>query len=61
MTDWNPGALADAAEQALDMSDGKLAEAQTWASSFTWENTVQRTRAALAALVAAPSGSGRSA
>jgi glycosyltransferase involved in cell wall biosynthesis len=52
MRAWDPEALADAVVEAMARSADDLDRAAGWASTFTWEATVDRTAAAIADLTA---------
>jgi glycosyltransferase involved in cell wall biosynthesis len=47
MADWTAAALADAMSRAGELDDVALGAARDWARGFTWDRTVERTRAAL--------------
>lgn len=45
--DWTAPALAEAVAQASTLDEQALRAARAWAGTFTWERTVERTRALL--------------
>jgi glycosyltransferase involved in cell wall biosynthesis len=50
MDDWSVDALADAVLTARGLSEGRIAAAEDWGRTFTWDRTVRQTREALLGL-----------
>jgi glycosyltransferase involved in cell wall biosynthesis len=52
MSDWTPAALAASVGTALELGKDQLDQAAAFAARYTWEQTVQQTRAMLGRLTA---------